>query len=647
MALKFITAEEAASFVHHDDNVGFSGFTPAGCPKVVPGAIAKKAIAEHEKGNPFQIGMFTGASTGDKLDGELARANAIKFRTPYQSNKDLRALLNSHGAQYYDMHLSELAQSLRYGFLGKIDVAIVEAADVTEDGEIVPTSGVGILPTICRMADRIIIELNCRHPKEIRGMHDIYEPADPPYRREIPIYTPSDRIGSDCVKVDPAKIVGVVKTDEPNEGGKFSPLDDVTMAIGQNVANFLVGEIKAGRLPKEFVPLQSGVGNVANAVLGCMGENKDIPAFNVYTEVIQDAVIALMKEGRVKFASGCSLSVSNEVIRSRSNILAENIAKWGNPNSIVTNNDPEEIGRLTHLFDVIVTDVPCSGEGMFRKDTDSTGEWSVDNVRLCASRGRRIIHDIWNALKPGGILIYSTCTYNTEEDEENIHYIIEELGAEALPIPTQEEWQITGALRFEHPVYRFFPHKTRGEGFFLAALRKAEGEIEEIRVKSKGKKERGKAAPSIPQEARLFLSDETSFSLEWNDSFLRAYPKAHSDLFSLINAKPLRVLSAGICLGEAKGKDFIPSQELALSTALTPNAFPSVELEWEDAIKFLKKEALVLPSGTDKGYVLVRYQGLPLGFVKNLGNRANNLYPQEWRIRTGYIPEEIKLFLGR
>ena len=304
MALKFITAEEAASFVHHNDNVGFSGFTPAGCPKVVPGAIAKKAIAEHEKGNPFQIGMFTGASTGDKLDGELARANAIKFRTPYQSNKDLRALLNSHGAQYYDMHLSELAQSLRYGFLGKIDVAIVEAADVTEDGEIVPTSGVGILPTICGMADRIIVELNCRHPKEIRGMHDIYEPADPPYRREIPIYTPSDRIGSDCVKVDPAKIVGVVKTDEPNEGGKFSPLDDVTMAIGQNVANFLVGEIIAGRLPKEFVPLQSGVGNVANAVLGCMGENKDIPAFNVYTEVIQDAVIALMKQGRVKFASG-------------------------------------------------------------------------------------------------------------------------------------------------------------------------------------------------------------------------------------------------------------------------------------------------------------------------------------------------------
>jgi len=315
MALRFITAEEAATFVHNDDNVGFSGFTPAGCPKVVPGAIAQRAIEEHAKGNPFRIGMFTGASSGDKMDGVLARANAVKFRTPYQSNKDMRSLLNAHGAEYYDLHLSEEAQDLRYGFLGKVDVVIAEAADVTEDGEIVPTSGVGILPTICRMADRIIIELNCRHPKEIRGMHDIYEPLDPPYRREIPIYKPSDRIGTDCVKVDPAKIVGIVRTDEPNEGKKFSPLDDVTMAIGQNVSDFLVSELKAGRLPKEFVPLQSGVGNVANAVLGCMGENKDIPAFNIYTEVIQDAVIGLMKEDRVKFASGCSLSVSNEVIR--------------------------------------------------------------------------------------------------------------------------------------------------------------------------------------------------------------------------------------------------------------------------------------------------------------------------------------------
>ena len=315
MALKFITADEAAALVKHGDNIGFSGFTPAGCPKVVPGAIAKRAEEEHAAGRPFKVGMFTGASTGDRLDGALARAGAVKFRTPYQSNKDMRAGINAGEHPYFDMHLSMLAQELRYGFLGKIDFAIVEAADVTEDGEIVPTSGVGILPTICRLADKIIVELNDKHPKEIRGIHDIAEPLDPPHRREMPVYRPSDRVGQPFVKVDPAKIVGVVRTSEPNDEGSFAPLDDVTKAIGDNVAKFLVSEMEAGRLPKEFLPLQSGVGNVANAVLGALGDNKQIPAFEVYTEVIQDAVIALMKKGRVKFASGCSLSVTRPVIQ--------------------------------------------------------------------------------------------------------------------------------------------------------------------------------------------------------------------------------------------------------------------------------------------------------------------------------------------
>ena len=228
---------------------------------------------------------------------------------------------------------------------------------------------------------------------------------------------------------------------------------------------------------------------------------------------------------------------------------------------------------------------------MFRKDTDSTGEWSIANVALCAGRGRRIIHDIWNALKPGGLLIYSTCTYNTEEDEENVHHITEELEAEALSIPVKDEWQITGPRKYDHPVYRFFPHKTRGEGFFLAALRKADGETEEIRFKNKNKKEKGKIVPAVPEAARAYL----------------------------------RILSAGICMGEAKGKDFIPAEELALSTALRREAFPTVDLDWEDAIRYLKKEALLLPDSTEKGYVLVCHKGFPLGFAKHLGNRANNL----------------------
>ena len=347
-------------------------------------------------------------------------------------------------------------------------------------------------------------------------------------------------------------------------------------------------------------------------------------------------LLSLLPEG--------SLLVSNEVIRSRSNILAENIAKWGNPHSFVVNNDPEEIGKLTHFFDVILADVPCSGEGMFRKDTDSTGEWSVANVELCAGRQRRIIHDIWNALAPGGILIYSTCTYNTDEDEDNIHYIIEELGAEALEIPLREGWNITGALKYSHPVYRFFPHKTKGEGFFLAILRKAEGVRAEIRYKNKEKKQKGKLIPNIPTNIKTWINESDNFFFDIVENSIYALPKTTKEPYTLIKER-LKLLSSGIYLGEIKGKDIIPAHELALSTSLNKDIFPSIELNWESSIKYLRKETLILPNQTEKGYVLVHYKGYPLGFVKHLGNRANNLYPQEWRIRTGYLPEEIRTLL--
>ncbi len=315
MSYKIISAEEAASHINHGDNIGFSGFTAAGSPKAVSEALAKRAIAAHEKGEPFQVGVFTGASTSDHLDGALARANAMKFRTPYQSNKDSRNALNRHDVHYYDYHLSQLAQDIRYGFLGNVDVAVIEACDVTEDGEITLTSGVGNTPTFARLAKKVIIELNSYHPKALKGLHDIYEPADPPCRREIPIYTPSDRIGTATVKVDPAKIVGIVETNCSDGVAPFTPLDETTMKIGKNVADFLAKEMKEGRIPSTFLPIQSGVGNIANAVLGCLGENKDIPPFEMYTEVIQDSVVGLMKEGRCKFASGCSLTLSDDAMK--------------------------------------------------------------------------------------------------------------------------------------------------------------------------------------------------------------------------------------------------------------------------------------------------------------------------------------------
>jgi len=314
MNFKKITAKEAACLIKDNDIVGFSGFTAAGCPKAVSKAFAERAEEEHAKGNSLKIGVYTGASTGDAIDGALARAHAIKFRTPYQSNADLRAEINRGGAQYFDLHLSELQQYLRYGFLQKPDWAIIEACDITEDGKVYLTSSVGISPTIAHLADRIIIELNKYHPKELAGIHDIYEPADPPLRREIPIYKVSDRIGVPYIQVDPKKVVGIVETDLPNEIGAFTPSDEVTEQIGKNVADFLSQEMRTGRIPACFLPVQSGVGNVANAVLGAMGANKDIPPFEIYTEVIQDSVIKLMKEGNVKFASGCSLTLSTPAL---------------------------------------------------------------------------------------------------------------------------------------------------------------------------------------------------------------------------------------------------------------------------------------------------------------------------------------------
>ena len=276
MALNYISAAEAASLIKHGYNIGLSGFTPAGTAKAVTAELAKIAEAEHAKGNPFQIGIFTGASTGDSCDGILSRAKAIRYRAPYTTNTDFRKAVNN--------------------------------------GKIYLTAAGGIAPTVCRLADQIIVELNAAHSKSAMGLHDVYEPLDPPCRREIPIYKPSDRIGLPYIQVDPKKIVGVVETNWPDEARSFAAADPLTDKIGQNVADFLAADMKRGIIPPTFLPLQSGVGNIANAVLGALGRDKTIPAFEMYTEVIQNSVIGLIREGRVKFGSACSLTVTNDCL---------------------------------------------------------------------------------------------------------------------------------------------------------------------------------------------------------------------------------------------------------------------------------------------------------------------------------------------
>ncbi|MDR2473198.1 MAG: rRNA cytosine-C5-methyltransferase [Tannerella sp.] len=268
-----------------------------------------------------------------------------------------------------------------------------------------------------------------------------------------------------------------------------------------------------------------------------------------------------------------SLLVANEIIRSRCAILAENIAKWGNPNVIVTNSAPARFAKEKGLFDVIIADLPCSGEGMFRKDRVARKEWSVDNVLMCADRQRHIVSDVWQALKPGGRLIYSTCTFNTEENEDNVSRLASELGAEVIDIPVKPEWNIVGALKHDIPAYRFFPHRTRGEGFFLAMMRK-----------------NGSATGRVQSEISRKIQN-------------------------LCNTY------------------YVPSAASVLSTAYDRNSMPAIDLSYDQAIKYLRREALILPTDVPKGYITVTYQGHPLGIVKNIGSRANNLYPIEWRIR--------------
>ena len=278
------------------------------------------------------------------------------------------------------------------------------------------------------------------------------------------------------------------------------------------------------------------------------------------------AAIATLPEG--------SWLMSNEPIRQRASVLAENVSKWGSERMVVVNNYPEQISKSKLKFDVILCDVPCSGEGMFRKDAQAISEWSVQNVEKCRQLQREIVAEAWKCLRPGGLLIYSTCTFNTRENEENVRWIMDEYGAEILPVDVREEWNVVGSLLagFDGPVYRFIPGVTRGEGIFMAVMRK-EG--------------------------------------EW-----KAQKKPSLDKLPMLHRMELTRLSG-------EGKD----------TA------PRVEIDYDTAIAYLRREAIRLPDDSPRGIITLTYRGVDIGQAKNIGNRANNLYPKEWRIKSTHVPE--------
>jgi len=326
-----------------------------------------------------------------------------------------------------------------------------------------------------------------------------------------------------------------------------------------------------------------------------------------------------------QFLGDEGLLIANEVVRQRVFILSENIQKWGNGNTVVTHNDAATFGEKTgHLFDCILVDAPCSGEGMFRKDEDARSEWSIKNVHLCAERQRKILMDVWDALKPGGILIYSTCTFNREEDEENVEWIADCLGAEVLPVSYDESWGITEG----YPGYHFYPHKTRGEGFYMAVLRKND----DVYVPFKIREPKKKGLPiEFEKEMRSWLKEPDKWAIRQSDRFMTAYPMEYKALIDYLWGE-LTCVSTGFGIGEIRGKGASPQHALAMAKALKKEAFPNVELSLENALSYLRTEALSEMS-VPLGAILLTYQNVPLGFAKNVGNRLNNLYPNEWRIR--------------
>ena len=464
---KSMTAEEAAAMINHNDTIGFSGFTPAGAAKAIPRALAQRARAEHEAGRPLQIGVVTGASTGQSLDGELALAEAIAWRTPYQSNKHLRAAINAGRTRFFDMHLSALPQQVRYGFLGKFQWAVVEACDVTEDGEIVPTTSVGASPTFCAVADKILIELNRNHPAALRGLHDIYTPLDPPHREPIPLKDVSTRIGTPYIKVDPARIAGIVETSLPDEVAPFDPSDETTRKIGENVAGFLASEIRAGRIPKEFLPLQSGVGNIANAVLAALGENDEIPPFEMFSEVIQDSVIALIQKGKCKFVTGTSLTVSPDVLRE----VYGNLAFYKKhiclrPQEI--SNNPEMVRRLGIITINTAIEIDLSGNVNSTHVMGSNMMNGIGGSGDFTRNGYISIFTCPSLAKGGKITPIVPLVSHVDHSEHSVQVIVTENGVADLRCKTPHERARLIVEKCAHPDFKkelhgYFDSVTKGQ----------------------------------------------------------------------------------------------------------------------------------------------------------------------------------------
>ena len=333
-----------------------------------------------------------------------------------------------------------------------------------------------------------------------------------------------------------------------------------------------------------------------------------------------------------------SLTVANEIVPQRARVLADNVIRWGGPRCMVTSNAPAHLGKFEGFFDVIAADVPCSGEGMMRKDDEAVAQWSPALVEQCAQRQREILADVWPALRPGGLLIYSTCTYNRQENEEIADFIVQELGAVSLEVPIGPSWNIHPAIGSDCHCYRFMPHRVDGEGLFMTVFRKdGDSPRQDIRIKEKTSKK-------VDETIKKWLLKPDEFVLEQQDDLYVAIPLDIRREVAALRGS-LNVLHAGVELATAMGRKVVPHHALAMSLARAEGAFPACEVDYPTALRYLRGESITVEG--PRGHVLIVHDGAALGFANNLGNRANNLYPKPLRILSTHLPDKRPQVLTR
>ncbi len=459
---KIMSTEEASNLIKDGMVVATSGFTPAGYPKAIPLALAKRVKKNKEK---LQISLLTGASVGEELDGALTEAGIIARRYPYQTNKLLRNNINSGGIAYADIHLSHFAQQVRYGFFGEIDLAIIEAIAIDEEGNIIPSTSVGVSPTFVDSAKSIIIEINNSQPLELEGIHDIYQPKDPPNRYPIPLIKPGDRIGTPYIPTDPKKIRAIVITDSNDQASPLAPIDKNSEKIASYLVDFLKNKVEHNGLPQNLLPLQSGVGSVANAVLAGLLDSP-FESLDFYSEVIQDSVLDLIDRGKIRIASGTSLTFSKEGQQRFINNLEEYKRKIILRPQEISNN-PEIIRRLGSIAMNTAIEVDIYGNV---NSTNIMGSKMMNGIGGSGDFTRNAYLSIFvtpSIAKNGDISCVVPMVSHVDHTEHDVQVIVTEQGLADLRGLSPRERAETIINNCTHPEY-----KSKLKNYYQRALGK-------------------------------------------------------------------------------------------------------------------------------------------------------------------------------